>query len=117
KQTMLGTLASRLIAQGRRPLDRLGVSQPTISNTPPEWIEDLFGAHKTRFSSAKARSVLGWTPRVLLQEGQRLSVAYLREIGLHPRCPELESVLQPTEKSLTDTLIDADQLRAQLCRS
>src|SRR5262249_12628530 len=79
KQTMLGSLASRLISGTRlvpRPATDLEVS-PAISHAPPEWVEDLFGAYKTRFLSEKARSVLGWMPQVPLQEGQRLSVAYL----------------------------------------
>jgi nucleoside-diphosphate-sugar epimerase/predicted dehydrogenase len=119
KQTMLGLLGRRLIAGTRlapRPVTEVKVS-PTTSNAPPEWVEDLFGAYKTRFSCAKARSVLGWMPRVPLQEGQHLSVEYLREIGLHPRCSELDSMLRSTEKPLLNSLIAADQLHVQLCRS
>jgi nucleoside-diphosphate-sugar epimerase/predicted dehydrogenase len=119
KQTTLGSVASRFMTGTGlvpRPAEVLRVAA-TTSDAPPEWVEDLFGAYKTRFSSAKARSVLGWTPRVLLREGQRLSVEYLREIGLHPRCPELDSVPQSTAKPLAYSLIDADQPRAQLCRS
>jgi nucleoside-diphosphate-sugar epimerase/predicted dehydrogenase len=119
KQTMLGPLASRLIADTRlvpRAAEDLEVS-PTTSNAPPEWVEDLFGAHKTRFPSAKTRSVLGWMPQVPLQEGQHLSMEYLREIGLHPRRPGLHSVPQPTERPLPNSLIDADQLHGQVCRS
>jgi nucleoside-diphosphate-sugar epimerase/predicted dehydrogenase len=52
------------------------------SNTPPMWLEDLFGTYRTRFSSAKAHSLLEWTPRVKLEEGQQISVEYLKAVGL-----------------------------------
>jgi nucleoside-diphosphate-sugar epimerase/predicted dehydrogenase len=46
---------------------------------PPVWLEDLFGDRRTRFSSAKARSVLGWRPRIELREGQRIASESLRQ--------------------------------------
>ena len=99
KQTMLGALASRIAAKtGRLPRAQAAIrTSPTIltNGAPPEWLEDLFGNHKTRFSSAKVQADLGWTPRVTLPEGQRLSVEYLREIGLHPPCPEARISIIP----------------------
>ena len=117
KQTTLGSVASRFMTGTGlvpRPAEVLRVAA-TTSYAPPEWVEDLFGAYKTRFSSAKARSVLGWTPRVLLHEGQRLSMEHLKKIGLHPRCPELDSMPQSTAKPLAYSPVDGDQPPAQLC--
>jgi nucleoside-diphosphate-sugar epimerase len=48
---------------------------------PPEWLADLFRPARTRFSSERARRVLGWEPRVALAEGQAQAVAWLREVG------------------------------------
>ncbi|HBY64396.1 MAG TPA: hypothetical protein DEH78_31635 [Solibacterales bacterium] len=57
---------------------------PVSKGAPPAWIEDLFGTQRTDFSSAKARSVLGWSSHVSLEEGQRRTVEYLRHAKLHP---------------------------------
>ncbi|HEX3920086.1 MAG TPA: NAD-dependent epimerase/dehydratase family protein [Caulobacteraceae bacterium] len=48
-------------------------------NTPPAWIAALYGPAKTRFSSARAEAVLGWRPRIGLEEAQRLTRAWLQE--------------------------------------
>jgi predicted dehydrogenase/nucleoside-diphosphate-sugar epimerase len=45
---------------------------------PPDWLADVFGPTRTRFSAAQARSVLGWAPRVTLAEGQARAVEWLR---------------------------------------
>jgi len=112
KKTMLGSMASRVMAgTGLVPHPpRVPYIAPTAADVPPEWIEDLFGTYKSRFSSAKARSTLGWMPRVSLQEGQRLSVEYLREIGLHPDLTDHDSMPQPSEYSTGCSPLDTDQL-------
>jgi nucleoside-diphosphate-sugar epimerase/predicted dehydrogenase len=119
KKTMLGSIASRVMAGTKlvpHPA-RVPHISPGAADASPEWIEDLFGTYKTRFSSAKARSMLGWTPRVSLQEGQRLSVEYLRDIGLHPHIRDPDLVAAPAEHSSECSLLDDDQTRVQLCRS
>jgi predicted dehydrogenase/nucleoside-diphosphate-sugar epimerase len=49
---------------------------------PPDWLADLFGPTRTRFSSALARRLLGWEPRVPLAEGQARAAEWLRDMGL-----------------------------------
>src|SRR5262249_4799739 len=108
KQTMLGSIASRIIAESglasRLARTEQGSGRTPPFEPPPEWLESLFGAHGTRFSSAKARSLLAWMPRVTLEEGQCLSVEYLKRVGLHPRTPgiETESAVAPTEFSVVN---------------
>ena len=48
---------------------------------PPQWIGSLYGPEKSVFSAGKARSVLGWTPRVSLPDAQATTLAWLRETG------------------------------------
>jgi nucleoside-diphosphate-sugar epimerase/predicted dehydrogenase len=119
KKTILGSMASRVIA-GTKLLPHLppvSYVSSTAADAPPEWIEDLFGTYKSRFSSAKARSILGWMPRVSIKEGQRLSVQYLREIGLHPHVRDLDLMSDPAAESSECSPLDTDQPRVQLCRS
>jgi predicted dehydrogenase/nucleoside-diphosphate-sugar epimerase len=47
------------------------------SDVPPIWLADLFGPASTRFSSVRASSVLGWSPRVKLAQGQDLAMHWL----------------------------------------
>ncbi len=49
---------------------------------PPVWLADLFGPNSTVFSSEKARSMLGWEPRVSLEEGQQESILWLKYFGV-----------------------------------
>lgn len=62
--------------------------QPSTPDTPmvypPDWLADLFGPAKASFSAAKARSVLGWTPRVGLAEAQARTLDWVRESGRLP---------------------------------
>jgi nucleoside-diphosphate-sugar epimerase/predicted dehydrogenase len=46
---------------------------------PPGWLADLLGPDDAVFTADKARRVLGWSSRVDLREGQKLSVDWLRE--------------------------------------
>jgi len=89
KKTMFGAVSSKLMRSAGLISSPPRVAHNKNPDAPPQWTEDLFGVHKTKFSSAKARSTLGWTPRVNLREGQRLTVEYLRERGLHPEGLEL----------------------------
>jgi nucleoside-diphosphate-sugar epimerase/predicted dehydrogenase len=49
---------------------------------PPGWLADLFGPDDAVFAADKARRVLNWTSRVDLREGQKVSVAWLRNTGV-----------------------------------
>lgn len=55
---------------------------------PPEWLAELYGPDKATFSSAKAQRLLGWTPKVGLDEAMRLTVDWLTETGHLPAKPE-----------------------------
>jgi nucleoside-diphosphate-sugar epimerase len=44
---------------------------------PPIWLSDLFGPAQTRFSAARARSVLGWSPLVKLADAQDITKRWL----------------------------------------
>ncbi len=52
------------------------------ASVPPVWLPELFGTSKTVFSAAAARRVLGWEPRVNLEEGQSKCRDWLRSIRL-----------------------------------
>ena len=56
---------------------------------PPSWLAEIFGPFQTRYASDKARQILGWTPRVSLEEGQRASVGWLNYLGLWDKRREL----------------------------
>jgi nucleoside-diphosphate-sugar epimerase/predicted dehydrogenase len=62
---------SMLVAASHQPVWR-----------PPSWLAEIFGPFQTTYSSDKARRILGWTPQVSLEEGQRASVAWLDYLGL-----------------------------------
>ena len=49
---------------------------------PPIWLCDLFGPMPTRFSSARARAELGWSPLVKLAEGQDIATALAERSGM-----------------------------------
>ena len=53
-----------------------GVKEATL---PPEWLADLFGNYSTTFSSAKAKTMLGWSPQVDLATGQKKCLEWLEE--------------------------------------
>jgi predicted dehydrogenase/nucleoside-diphosphate-sugar epimerase len=46
---------------------------------PPVWFADLFSPAQTRFSSARAHSVLGWSPLVKLVDAQDITKRWLEE--------------------------------------
>lgn len=49
---------------------------------PPSWLANLYGPAKTRVTSAKARRLLGWTPRVDTDTALALSRGWLLDMGL-----------------------------------
>jgi predicted dehydrogenase/nucleoside-diphosphate-sugar epimerase len=55
-------------------LSEASVRQPPL---PPIWLSDLFGRTTTRFSSARACAVLGWSPLVKLAAGQDAAMRWL----------------------------------------
>jgi nucleoside-diphosphate-sugar epimerase/predicted dehydrogenase len=59
-------------------------STSPVAVTPPSWLADIFGPIEIELSSAKARDVLGWSPRVALEEGIQASIEWLRYVGLCP---------------------------------
>ncbi len=52
---------------------------------PPDWLADLFGAARLRFSSAKARAILGWTPAIALSTGQEQCICWISESVRFPK--------------------------------
>jgi nucleoside-diphosphate-sugar epimerase len=63
-------------------------TQPNVStpdhSLPPIWLSDLFGPAQTRFSAARARSALGWSPLVKLADAQDITKRWLEggQLGL-----------------------------------
>ncbi len=47
---------------------------------PPVWLAEHFGPAITRFSSEKAKKILGWSPFVSLEEGQRQTRQWLDSV-------------------------------------
>jgi hypothetical protein len=78
-------MAPRLYQRARdlrhRSAQRPGVSR-AASSAPPVFLSYLFGDTIAPLSSAKARRVLGWIPRIELHEGQAISRAWLARLGL-----------------------------------
>lgn len=59
---------------------------------PPAWLADIFGPLEIEYSAKKAESVLGWKPRVDLEEGLRASVDWLKYTGLYCAAEERAAV-------------------------
>ena len=49
---------------------------------PPEWLGDIFGPTRTRFSAEKAEKILGWRPLISLDKGQEITRAWLKSVRL-----------------------------------
>jgi len=90
---MLGTLkrtvlksapklhAALLKMQYRAPLSDIRTNDLSLQ-LPPEWLRDLFGLTKTKFSSEKAKKILGWEPLISLTDGQKITRHWLKSVGL-----------------------------------
>lgn len=72
----------RRLRQWQRSVSGPQLTSPLGSNVPPVWLADLFGTTSTIFSSDKARRILQWEPTISLEQGQELTVAWLRECNL-----------------------------------
>jgi len=57
------------------PIQILGEEQRQLGRF--RLLADLYSNDKTRLSAEKPGEFLGWSPRVDLKEGQRLTVQYL----------------------------------------
>jgi nucleoside-diphosphate-sugar epimerase len=55
---------------------------------PGAWLADIFGVAGPCLISAKASKLLGWKPRVTLEEGQTGCVEWLRETSRLPQGEE-----------------------------
>jgi nucleoside-diphosphate-sugar epimerase len=51
----------------------------TETNLPPVWLADLYGPAQSVFRSDVARDVLGWAPRVSLEQGMHATRAWVDE--------------------------------------
>jgi nucleoside-diphosphate-sugar epimerase len=67
----------------RRKADPGGTG-PSASPVPPDWLADLFAPTRSQFTARLAEQVLGWRPRVGLEEAMRSTAAWLREMGIAP---------------------------------
>jgi predicted dehydrogenase/nucleoside-diphosphate-sugar epimerase len=86
---LIGERFPRLVQRLRpQPNADGGQAVPLPRPVPPAWLSDLFGPTTTRFSADQARRVLGWQPRVSLEEGQRRTVAWLWAQGLDSESQE-----------------------------
>ena len=89
RHPLLGPVKRQALNRFRDRMEGLRTEPPVLSATasatikagPPEWLAEVFGPTRTRFSSAKLQH-LGWRPRISLAEGQRQSVAWMKQAGI-----------------------------------
>jgi predicted dehydrogenase/nucleoside-diphosphate-sugar epimerase len=78
-------VAPRMLAPLRaKPARQQLTAEPTRSNNkplPPEWLSDLFGPESTVFVADRAHDVLGWTPRISLEDGMQHTRMWLDQTG------------------------------------
>jgi hypothetical protein len=77
-------LQRRIQAARRPPIASRFIDSPSGPIVPPLWLADMFGPTMTRFSSSKARRVLGWKPSIDLGEAQQRSIRWLQYVRLVP---------------------------------
>jgi predicted dehydrogenase/nucleoside-diphosphate-sugar epimerase len=93
-----------------RQLQSLRVMREHIRKPQPPargvttWMADIYGAGTVRFSSRKARQVLGWEPVVGLEQGMAGCVAWLEDTGVHPGRAMKQ---QPGERQETIAALEA----------
>jgi len=91
RHALLGPVKRQVVNRFRSRMEGLRAGSPelpaepptSVRPHPPEWLAEVFGPTRTRFSSAKLQQ-LGWRPRVSLTEGQCRSVAWLKLAGVLP---------------------------------
>lgn len=76
----------RRLVLARRPAAELPEwARPTPATTsdvaPPAWLAELYHTEQTVFSAALAKEVLGWSPRVGLEEATARTLQWLRKAG------------------------------------
>lgn len=69
--------AGKKIRSVRATVSDKGGAGATARKIPPLWVADLFGPQQSTFLSTKAEQILGWKPKIGLEEGQSRSVEYL----------------------------------------
>jgi nucleoside-diphosphate-sugar epimerase/predicted dehydrogenase len=80
-------VAPRVLAPLRaKPARQQLRTEPTPSNRPlpPDWLWGLFGPESTLFVADRAREVLGWTPRVSLEDGMQRTRIWLEQSDVRP---------------------------------
>lgn len=50
-----------------------------IHHNPPEWLFDLFPNTKTRYSSNKAKNILGWNSRIEYEDSMNITSIWLKD--------------------------------------
>lgn len=79
-------LAPKFMQKARKQFKQSTPLTPVKENTnlliPPAWLADLFSPTTTIFSSEKAQRILGWQPLVSLEQGQKITTAWLEYINL-----------------------------------
>ena len=89
QHSFLGPVKREVVKRFRSRMEVLRAGPPelpaepptSVRPHPPEWLAEVFGPTRTRFSSAKLQQ-LGWRSRVSLAEGQCRSVAWLKLAGV-----------------------------------
>jgi predicted dehydrogenase/nucleoside-diphosphate-sugar epimerase len=61
---------------------QLASQPPKTEISPPVWLSELFGPAQTRFSAARARDTLGWSPVMKLADAQDITKRWLEEGAL-----------------------------------
>jgi predicted dehydrogenase/nucleoside-diphosphate-sugar epimerase len=60
------------VASVKTSTARFATNEPP-PETVPTWLAELYPPSTTRFSAKKARDILGWAPRISVEEGTRLT--------------------------------------------
>ena len=77
-------VVSRMRARASSPSPR---KAPAPRPSPPEWLAEVYGLSSTRFSSDRARTVLGWAPLMSREAALRRTTRWLEEQGLYEGAP------------------------------
>jgi nucleoside-diphosphate-sugar epimerase len=69
-----------LLDMQRKPVVSCLKQRDSSAPVAPVWLAEIFGPTKTRFSSEKAKKILGWSPLVSLEKGQRQTRQWLESV-------------------------------------